>query len=182
MVVCLVLHGYNQSADIIARRMREILPQDISLVIPNGVLSLGDSKYGWFPLSKEEISKGQCTVEETDLENINITGEYDCVIGFSQGCMVATYLLAHNRISSPKLLLFSPIPLPTKFLILLDSSIKCKGFIGKKDDLVSPIHSETFVNSVSLNPMIYHHAWGHVIPTKSEYKKIYSMFILAMNH
>lgn len=179
----LVLHGYYQSADIIRKKIKGLFPK-VNLIIPNGPLKVEDDKYGWFPLNKIDLVNGDITIDETDIStvldhNLQISPNYfDGVIAFSQGCLAAAVLLGSGKISTSKLLLFSPIPIPkVSWNYTLPSGITCRLYVGKDDTLVSNELSLEFIPALGNNEVdIIEHRWGHVIPTTQQYKLEYSIF------
>lgn len=161
-----------------------MLPKNVTLIIPNGPLSLGENCYGWFPLTKEYLTKGTVILENNDIRSI-IMSNYGCekvdaVIAFSQGCLAAAVLLKYGIIESPKLIAFShispPISFPEEFWLEVDlTKIKTLVYVGKEDNLVSPAHSKKF--SELFDGAVIEHRWGHVIPSTSEYKIQYDKFL-----
>ena len=200
MPVYLVLHGYYQSADIIAKKLKGFFGANTTLIIPNGPLKVDDDKYGWFPLDKIDLQNGLVTIDESDIEKLlaydfgfipkldceqsdNITEQrsvikLDGIIAFSQGCLAAAALLGACKITSSKLLLFSPIPGPELWKYTIPDTVQCELYIGTEDDLVIPEHSLRFLPLIGHNNVkVIKHRWGHVIPSTGEYKSRYRAFL-----
>lgn len=181
----LVLHGYFQSADIISKRLLPLLPKQASYTIPDAPLPVDANTYGWFPLNKIDLSQGTISINSDDIEMVlnqdlgTDETEFDGVIAFSQGCLAAIVLLASDRIRTKKLLLFSPIPAPiTQTSMKIPKDIECLVYIGQEDPLIQPQCRKTFVDLLKDNRVeIIEHRWGHVIPSTSEYKQQYALFL-----
>lgn len=181
MATYLVLHGYHQNADIILKKVKDLLPKNSTLVVPNGPLTVEDGLNAWFPLSRIDLKNGIVTINRNDIAVI-LTQEYtttkfDGIIAFSQGCLAAITLLGAGKIFAPKLLLFSPIPIVKDFPYTLPDNIKSRVYIGMKDDLVHPSHSRDFAAFLGSETKCIDHMWGHVIPSTAQYKSEYSDFL-----
>lgn len=181
MQTYLVLHGYHQSADVISKKIKDLLPKNSTLIIPNGPLIVEDGMRGWFPLSKINLETGMVTLDQNDIavilaHDFEVT-KFDAIIAFSQGCLAAVTLLSTGKIFAPKLLLFSPIPNPVEFPYTLTGGVRSRVYIGMKDDLVAPDHSRAFANILGDNVVVVEHRWGHVIPSTGHYKQEYATFL-----
>lgn len=182
----LILHGYRQSADVISKKVKGLFPKDVDLVIPNGPLIVDNEFYGWFPLERIDLVDGVVTINAEDIIKIvscNISGKYDAVIAFSQGCLAAGLLIGSGKVTTHKLLLFSPIPVPSLWPYTLPGgTIQAKIYIGARDTLVSGRHSLSFLPALGCNNIeIVEHRWGHVIPSTKEYKLDYNKFINSVD-
>ena len=182
----LVLHGYKQSGDIIAKKFKGFLGKDVTLVTPDGPLLLDNEQqlYGWFPLELIDLTNGKVEIRDTDITDIiDHIGKmennyYDGVVAFSQGCLAASLLVGTKTIITNKLLLFSPIPVPDEWPHSIKESVSAKIYIGLKDDLVYPRFSMKFIPTLGENPVeVIEHRWGHVIPSTSEHRKNYVKFL-----
>lgn len=192
----LVLHGYYQSAEIIKKKLKAVIPKsikdpsndqprDLELIIPNAPLNIDDDKYGWFPLDKIDLTNGVVTIDDNDISTVlnydlgTSINRFDGVIAFSQGCLAAAVLLGSGKIHTSKLLLFSPIPTPKHipWKYTLPTGIKCKVYLGCEDTLVPSRYSLEFIHALGHNDIeITEHRWGHVIPSTQHYKLEYNSF------
>lgn len=192
MSTYLVFHGYSQSPDIIGNKLKKLFPNDTTLLIPQAPLQVDDGKYGWFPLDRTDLKSGSINISNSDISmivscdmehNSNSMKDdeiliVDGIIAFSQGCLAAILLLSVGKIYAPNLLLFSPIPCPKEWEYIIPLGIKCKIYLGAKDDLVSVEHSLKVLSALGCNDLeIVKHRWGHVIPSTHDYKLEYISFL-----
>ncbi len=204
----LVLHGYTQSAKIIREKLVKFLPTLANYIVPDAPLKLdqtkgvgeegeenddGNKKFGWFPLSKEQLHENGVVVTEDDVTILKDYatihawhGHYDAVIAYSQGCLVAQILLERQIITSAKLLYFCPIPLPVQPLLSLPCTILTRIYLGGGDIWVPETNTsfidyhtksrQAFANDNHLLE-IKRHAKGHTIPVNKPYRTEYGSFL-----
>lgn len=178
----LLIHGYKQSGSLITKKVKPLIAKNSEIVAPNGSYIIGDDLYGWFPLEIVHLTNFDIKVNEHDINkiletfrNLNDT-KYDGVIAFSQGCLIASLLLSEGIITTDKIILFSPIPLPNSWSYYFPTNLLAEIYIGERDDLV--YLDLKFVELLNqFNVKIIKHRWGHVIPSTSEYKKLYQSFL-----
>lgn len=168
----LVLHGYHQSSEVIAKKIKGLFNKNATFDIPDGPLIVEDDLRGWFPLSKIDLITGTVTIDENDINTVlqcDIQGSYDAVIAFSQGCLTAALLVGAKKVITSKLLLFSPISYPTEWPYIIEAStISAKVYIGEHDTLVPNQHSLSFISALGNNDVeVITHRWGHIICSTS---------------
>src|SRR5690606_36282122 len=140
----LLIHAYKQCGNIITKKIKPLIDKNSELVAPNGTYIIGDNLYGWFPLEIVDIINFDVKVDEYDINkimnvfrNLNYTN-YDGVIAFSQGCLIASLLLSEGIITTDRVILFSPIHLPSSWSYCFSNNILVEIYIGERDDLVNP--------------------------------------------
>lgn len=180
----LILHGYSQSAETITNKIRPLLPKNVTLFVPNAPMRIEQGQYAWFPLNKINLFEGEVILDDNDIHTIlghNLGTklyEFDAVIAFSQGCLAAMILLGYGAIVTSKLLLFSPIPCPKTLTGIVPDYVETLAYIGEKETFILPKYVRAFLPGFNKDRItVVEHRWGHVIPSTSEYKKQYTLFL-----
>lgn len=192
----LVLHGFRQSSAIIRDRLVRHLPKNIEYTVPNAPILLpleeiNEDRYGWFPLTKNQLMEDNVQISETDIEILvtyskNFAGEYDAIIAYSQGCMAAQILIDRKIIHTSKKLYIAPIPMPKtqESIFSNECRIPVLIYIGKGDLWVPNEHTsfldwheQCHKNGDLLE--IRYHSKGHNIPVTRQYRDEYAAFLTS---
>ena len=182
----LALHGYMQSGSKMESALNKLLRGKLKptkLITPTGPYRIGDDQFGWWPLPSREALRTPHIYENIEVCLVQLKtiveqeGPFDCLIGFSQGAVVATILaylcprafrhvilMSGSGIMDSRWLPQSLIPIPTLSLT------------GIKDDLCLPadtLQLERHYSSVQK----YTHRCGHVIPNDADTRKAIEEFL-----
>lgn len=183
----LYLHGYRQNAAIAAAKINKLFGA-AEIIIPNGPLVVEEEFRGWLALEKSDLQHGNYLYTMDDYQSCSQylanylsdqDGNFDAIIGFSQGCLAAIIGLYYGVIKTKKLIFFSPVPIAPEFpLKLQDYSFHILLMVGDNDSLVPPEKSQTFTNCLGVNEQrIVRHRWGHVVPSSSPNRQLYQSFL-----
>lgn len=172
----LCLHGYLQSAEIMKSKMTKYFNTKHSVQFLEGCYDCGESnsehegKKGWWFLDRNNLFTRDYDFGTKFLEYIktNVTEEPDFIIGFSQGCLLATILVDLNIYPSLKGVILiggSPITDP-KYVPKQKLTIPSLHVVGNNDPICEPKHAQMMMEYY-MNPEVHVHPGQHVIPTKS---------------
>lgn len=130
---------------------------------------------GWWSLQSKEmfVQPHSYVGVEKALESIP-EGNYDVVVGFSQGAVAAAIAIDQKRVTTTKLVLISPSDIVDTVWTPSQHDVTTLILIGAEDTLCPPTESlkmqQYFPNSV-----VHQYSCGHVIPNcKKELKAFLS--------
>lgn len=172
----LVLHGKGGTGASTAALVRPLLPAGAEIVSPDGPHAAGRRGFSWWTLPL-----GQRSYEATEWEGVAESialcdglGEFDVVVGHSQGAMLAAILLARGRLGhgpycGAGVLSGAAWPLPFADLI--------EAFPAGAGPAPRTLHSLSEVDTVNppaqalqlaeaMGGQVLRHTLGHVIPGK----------------
>ncbi len=192
----LVLHGYGQTLEKIKKSadpLRKLLSSSkepnsdrfelVYVQASNPVINLkGENGYAWFTPSPDEFftcKNYNVTESINTIKNFIEGSEFDGLIGFSQGGVMASILLK-EKIISPKwaIIIGTFYASDPKYQDYSSITIPTLHIWGERDSIVLPQQSEENYNHyTSSNKMCYIHKGCHVIPVTSQDKEIYKKFI-----
>jgi len=177
MITVLGLHGYRQNGELMSKKLTKIFGAQVNLICPTGPYysdNTDNSKRGWWQLESKEMFTQEHTYlgYNEALSEINklltTVDTIDFLIGFSQGAVFTTLLLANDLLISKNVkgvILISGSPIMD--ISLRDIKIinlPSLHIVGDNDTLCSSIFSKQLVLNY-YQPEFYHHRYGHVIPT-----------------
>lgn len=169
----LALHGYMQNATIMRSKMQKLFGATATnIVCPEGSYMITEGQYGWWPLaSKVMFNKPHSYTDMNDFFLPFTEGwygqdkEYDIVVGFSQGAVAATILLAQGLIDAQLIVLMSGSDImDIRFIPEESIDIKALGIVGETDSLCSIDDTKQLLSHYATSTIISH-KHGHVIPT-----------------
>lgn len=179
----IAFHGYMQNGSKMESSLSKLLKGDmkpLELVCPTGTYYVDDqnNQYGWFKLpSKDHIRiphsyEGIEQSIELCRELITKHGDFDIVIGFSQGAVFATILAGLGLFNNVKCFIMmsgSEIQdVQYRPHLLIDT--KLISLMGSKDELINTDDINSLARYYQ-NNVTFQHKYGHVIPTDAETKK-----------
>ena len=167
------LHGYRQSGEIMEKRLTKIFGRQENIIIcPNGPINVEESLFGWWPIrSKDTIHELYGYGDLTSLfESFRQYSEVDYLVGFSQGSVLATLLVAHNIINPKRIILFSGLDIvDIQYRIPRNTiSIPTLMFIGQNDPISPAEYCIKLSHYYQKDQIkILGHKGGHIIPNIS---------------
>jgi len=192
----LLLHGYTQNSTKFYKTITKLLSKTFLnkfiVINPNGcyIVDMKEEKYGWWKLpSPEKFSLPHQYVNFNKAVNYiqDLLPKFKSddtlnIISFSQGTILAEYMLVHNlfTINPQKVIMFSPSGIMDKkhkkLKTIVNSSVLV--MIGEKEGVFGlSIKNYNKVSCIG-NYEAHLHSQGHVVPLKSEYKHIIRKFLV----
>jgi len=192
----LLLHGYTQNAVRFHKTMTKLLSktflEQYTTINPNGcyIVDMKEENYGWWKLPSPKKFSLPHTYVNFDkavqyVQKLLPTFKPDDtldIISFSQGTILAEYMLVHNLfpLNPNKVVLFSPSGIMDKkhkkLKTVVNSSVLV--MIGEKEGVFGlSIKNYNKVSCIG-NYEAHLHPQGHVVPLKSEYKHIIRKFLV----
>lgn len=203
----LCLHGYGQTSDLLKQKTKRVFLnltknlKDLELVYPQGpfevVVQQKDdslkSGYAWFYYNPDDVNDfveflkmKECKwlgLDQT-IPNLTALGNFDVVVGFSQGSHLARYVAP--LVNATKIVFISGFltPIPTNLSIPSKptesqsqesqepqkSTIKTLHIVGTADTLITVKESLQLAAEYT-DPIVIYHPGGHVIPASSEIRQ-----------
>lgn len=182
MAKILAFHGYMQNSSKIESALTKLLRAELKpglLICPNGTYCVDEqlNQYGWFKLPSKDHIRMEHNYE--DIENsvdfiknlITKHGDFDIVIGFSQGAVFATILASLGILKNVKVFVMMSGS-EIQDVVYRPSAVidgKLISLVGIGDELIN----EEDINSLAKyyrKNITFKHKSGHVIPTDSQTK------------
>ncbi|KAK9761752.1 Ovarian cancer-associated protein 2 [Basidiobolus ranarum] len=165
-------------------------------ILKEGDIEVEDNKkvedqYGWYTFKLEERAAGKWRGVETGLDYIynfmKKEGPFDGLLGFSQGATIVAVICAQQQLKlAPEevnqlkfAIMFSGIKsFYATHVPLFSTKIELPSFhsFGQKDTWIVPAMSQELADCF-VNPIVHEHPQGHVVPSKSEAKRLLVNFL-----
>ncbi len=161
-LLVVLLHGYGSSGDdliSLVPYLKEDLPCACWFA-PNGIEKMQDFGYAWFsyvPNNLERMQqgivnarKGTFDLIDKKCDSLGLSRQQVCIIGFSQGGMVAIDLALSSKIPLACAISFSGAFVPYKEKVLVHTQTPLCLIHGKEDEVVPFSHLKVSVNQLEI--------------------------------
>lgn len=170
----LALHGYMQNSIIMKKKMEKLFGKNKhDIICVDGPYTITPETKGWWLLpSKNMFNKPHKYENIESLFSVDqLGGEFDLVIGFSQGAVAATILINKGIVKTNYVVLMAGSDImDVDYVPIHILDVKALGILGDTDTLCS-IDDMNSLLRYYRDSNIIHHKYGHVIPTHTEIKE-----------
>ncbi len=195
MKYLLLLHGYTQNSEKFYKTITKLLSKtfldNYSVICPDGcyIVNKEEKKYGWWKLPSPKMfslphkdvnfEKSVKYVKEY-IPQLKENDTLD-IIAFSQGTILAEYMIYHQLLEPCKVILFSPSGVMDTEHQKLKKVVNCDVLvvIGEKEGVFVVTHKNYAKVSCITNYEKETHQAGHVISTNSKSKKLIKIFLFG---
>jgi predicted esterase len=181
----LCLHGFRQNSKKMQKAMKGLKVHEFGNVIClNGCYEVADDAElrGWWELTTKEMINVPHIYNGDFIDYLgnSITVQPDVAIGFSQGAVALTILLANGMLPKCKkaILISGSMVMDERYACSEIIDIPSLHIIGNADPICPKELSESLAKLYN-NAKLFYHDKGHVIPTKAEARTAVKMFSLA---
>jgi predicted esterase len=187
----LALHGYMQDGPKMETALSKLLRGKLKpkqIVAPTGPHQVAAGQFGWWPLPSRESIRLPHTYDNIEASLLYLSdiikreGPFDCLIGFSQGAVLATILASLFPSSFRYIILMSGSQImDLRWHPSVPITIPVLSLVGQRDDLCLSEDTAQLESNYT-NVTRGTHKYGHVIPTDADTRRLVEIFLAPLSY